>query len=727
MMYPHAPYYGIAPPYFGFVGIAPLAMPPPVTATPPVVPTPVTIAPVVTTTSETPVVPYVREKPPVTTVFVGNISERAPDQLIKTLLMRCGNILSWKRVQGASGKLQAFGFCEYEDPESTMRCVRILNGFNVGDKKLLVKVDPKTEDLLNEYRKKKEETGEKGTLGATAEEIDSSTLRDDESVKSALEAILKENSAVLDGSESPRKLDTYLEGPRHLTMEDMDLDDDRKDLINREIEIFRKRNEKEDQNDSSHRRTKPRDSERSSSGLQLYAAYVENDRREREYRKDKTRGGRSRSRSGEHKRSRGKSQVVDEEEEAIRKKLERKLREKEESYQKRLKQWETRERKKANEYEHEREHEIKRQRELQIEAQRLKEFFEDYDDMVEDPKYYRGSALHQRLKDRELEEAADERDRQKEMEQIEVARRKLIEEKDPNAESIIFQMEQKMQEHLRKRLNTEGTEPTGGSESDNEDVERPLEAACREEQQAPNDVQKEDEAPESAHTSPRSQCDSRDVPVSGPSLFQPTEFASAPTDEASVNLPKDGSSTFLFAMTPAEPVVRKKAAAFTEDEPEEKSKKHTPSWLPPSAFSTATTGESNSAAQPNGIDSMSAAAMVATLTSEERNALIKKIIKGIPTAKRDIFSYPIDWDMIDATFINTRIKPWVDKKIISYIGEAEATLSNFICDQLLRHSPPERILADIAMVLDEEAEVFVVKMWRLLIYVIAEKKAGLST
>ncbi|KAF7253117.1 hypothetical protein EG68_08258 [Paragonimus skrjabini miyazakii] len=712
-MYPHAPYYGIAPPYFGFVGIAPLAMPPPVTATPPVVPTPVTIAPVVTTTSETPVVrnllelsslrqvPYVREKPPVTTVFVGNISERAPDQLIKTLLMRCGNILSWKRVQGASGKLQAFGFCEYEDPESTMRCVRILNGFNVGDKKLLVKVDPKTEDLLNEYRKKKEETGEKGTLGATAEEIDSSTLRDDESVKSALEAILKENSAVLDGSESPRKLDTYLEGPRHL--------------------------QKEDQNDSSHRRTKPRDSERPSSGLQLYAAYVENDRREREYRKDKTRGGRSRSRSGEHKRSRGKSQVVDEEEEAIRKKLERKLREKEESYQKRLKQWETRERKKANEYEHEREHEIKRQRELQIEAQRLREFFEDYDDMVEDPKYYRGSALHQRLKDRELEEAADERDRQKEMEQIEVARRKLIEEKDPNAESIIFQMEQKMQEHLRKRLNIEGTEPTGGSESDNEDVERPLEAACREEeQQVPNDVQKE-EAPESAHTSPQSQCDSQDVPVSGPSLFQPTEFASAPTDEASVNLPKDGSSTFLFAMTPAEPVVRKKAAAFTEDEPEEKSKKHTPSWLPPSAFSTTTTGESNPAAQPNGIDSMSAAAMVATLTSEERNALIKKIIKGIPTAKRDIFSYPIDWDMIDAAFINTRIKPWVDKKIISYIGEAEATLSNFICDQLLRHSPPERILADIAMVLDEEAEVFVVKMWRLLIYVIAEKKAGLST
>lgn len=46
------------------------------------------------------------EKPPVTTVFVGNISDRAPDTMVRQMLQRCGNVLSWKRVQGASGKLQ---------------------------------------------------------------------------------------------------------------------------------------------------------------------------------------------------------------------------------------------------------------------------------------------------------------------------------------------------------------------------------------------------------------------------------------------------------------------------------------------------------------------------------------------------------------------------------------------------------------------------------------------
>ncbi len=63
------------------------------------------------------------------------------------------------------------------------------------------------------------------------------------------------------------------------------------------------------------------------------------------------------------------------------------------------------------------------------------------------------------MADREVEEAADERDRQKEVEQLEAARRKLIEEGDPNAESVILQMEQKMQEHLVKRLDLNAKSP----------------------------------------------------------------------------------------------------------------------------------------------------------------------------------------------------------------------------------------------------------------------------
>ena len=63
--------------------------------------------------------------------------------------------MSWKRVEGANGKLQAFGFCEYDNPEATLRCIRLLNGYEIAEKKLLVKVDQKTRELLGEFIKKK--------------------------------------------------------------------------------------------------------------------------------------------------------------------------------------------------------------------------------------------------------------------------------------------------------------------------------------------------------------------------------------------------------------------------------------------------------------------------------------------------------------------------------------------------------------------------------------------
>jgi RNA-binding protein 25 len=73
-----------------------------------------------------------------------------------------------------------------------------------------------------------------------------------------------------------------------------------------------------------------------------------------------------------------------------------------------------------------------------------------------------------------------------------------------------------------------------------------------------------------------------------------------------------------------------------------------------------------------------------------------------------------------------RIRPWINKKITEYIGEEEVALLDFICTKLNAKCNAHSILKDVAMVLDEEAEVFVMKMWRLLIYEIEMKKSGLA-
>lgn len=97
--------------------------------------------------------------------------------------------------------------------------------------------------------------------------------------------------------------------------------------------------------------------------------------------------------------------------------------------------------------------------------------------------------------------------------------------------------------------------------------------------------------------------------------------------------------------------------------------------------------------------------------TEEKRKHIKTLIEKIPTAKPELFSYPLDWSMVDTvreqqasslvvylfcahktslclypatqTLMERRVRPWINKKIIEYIGEEEATLVDFVCSKVL--------------------------------------------
>ena len=159
------------------------------------------------------------------TVFVGNITEKASDMLIRqllsvcllftqkivfiyqlvhfVLLQKCGAVAHWKRVQGPNGKLQAFGFCEYCDAEAAMRAIRLLHEFEIADKKLIVRVDAKTQEKLDEYLKSKNSNSSKESKNDTdssqkaEEELDSFTKEEDRKVKSQLVLVLKEHEIEL--------------------------------------------------------------------------------------------------------------------------------------------------------------------------------------------------------------------------------------------------------------------------------------------------------------------------------------------------------------------------------------------------------------------------------------------------------------------------------------------------------------------------------------------------
>ncbi|KAG7088885.1 hypothetical protein E1B28_012832 [Marasmius oreades] len=89
-------------------------------------------------------------------LFVGSISGGVTDGFLNELLSACGIIKSFKRLITPANKPQGFGFVEYEDPDSALRAISLLNNVELpaledgcANKKLLVKADEKTKAFLD--------------------------------------------------------------------------------------------------------------------------------------------------------------------------------------------------------------------------------------------------------------------------------------------------------------------------------------------------------------------------------------------------------------------------------------------------------------------------------------------------------------------------------------------------------------------------------------------------
>ncbi|XP_052341375.1 RNA-binding protein 25-like [Oncorhynchus keta] len=791
---------------------------------------------------------------PTTTVFVGNISEKASDMLVRQLLAKCGLVLSWKRVQGASGKLQAFGFCEYKEPESTLRSLRLLHELLLGDKKLLVKVDAKTKAQLEEWKARKRnanggamsEEGLKEEEEEEEEDLDEDTKRRDQIVKGAIEGLIREygselNAPSQDGDNQPRKKkrekkeEVVASVPleRGGSSEDinvMEMEDDKRDLISREISKFRdthkkleeekgkKEQERQEIDKDRRERDKERERERERRDREREKEKERNDNiKERERDRDRDRIDRERERTkerewergerergererGERERVKERSREVskdrsksrersrdekkhdreeDQEEAYERRKLERKMRDKETAYQERLKNWEIRERKKARDYDKENQREEERRHEMTKEGKRLKEFLEDYDDDRDESKYYRGSALQKRLRDREKETELDDRDRKREKEEHDQIRQRLLAEGHPDPEAELQRMEEEAErrrqppvkpeeevqqekphrerehrEHRerehRERENREREHHRdrrggGGGGADRPPPEHPQSQSDDDVEDGEELDDRDEDDSSDARTHPHLKPTLRPI-TSAPSVSSGSGGATPnspgnespcgiiiphenspdaqPTDE---HRPKIGLSLKLGAgASPSHQIhtgsKRKKLAnvdsvfnKFGEEEADEAPRKRK---LVPLDY-----GEDDKSL---GLDGAEVPGGKGGQNTEEKRKHIRSLIEKIPTARPDLFNYPLDWTAVDSTLMDRRIRPWINKKIIEYIGEEEATLVDFVCSKVMSHGTPQGILDDVAMVLDEEAEVFIVKMWRLLIYETEAKKIGLG-
>ncbi|KAJ1341301.1 hypothetical protein BSLG_004031 [Batrachochytrium salamandrivorans] len=71
------------------------------------------------------------------------------------------------------------------------------------------------------------------------------------------------------------------------------------------------------------------------------------------------------------------------------------------------------------------------------------------------------------------------------------------------------------------------------------------------------------------------------------------------------------------------------------------------------------------------------------------------------------------------------MRPFLKRKIVEFLGDEENDLTEFILDKIKKQVNAQIVLDELKMVLDDEAEVFVMKLWRMVIYETEARGQGL--
>lgn len=174
-------------------------------------------------TSQPPPQEAVEPTGPLITVFVGNISERVPDAMMKRLLSTCGTVINWKRVS-------TFGFCEYDGAIAGARAVRLLNDFEIDEKRLIAKVDAKNKALLDEF----DEEAKKSQTQETQDENAALEKRGDNSAQDVIDDIMAEYADEI--RNAPRTAAVQEQTQKQTkTLRAANVPDEKREIINQEI------------------------------------------------------------------------------------------------------------------------------------------------------------------------------------------------------------------------------------------------------------------------------------------------------------------------------------------------------------------------------------------------------------------------------------------------------------------------------------------------------------
>nr|XP_043612566.1 RNA-binding protein 25 [Erigeron canadensis] len=710
---------------------------------------------------------------PMTTIYVGKIASTVDNDFMLSLLQLCGPVKSWKRVPDpTTGALKGFGFCEFESVEGVLRALRILSNLSIDGQELMLNFDKATKEYLKRYVEKKKEN----TKNQKATDAEGAVKEEDkeEPPKPSIEE-LKEVKKEDDNNESNKENDDYStfglvtdddnEADREASAKLTGMIEERIKnkplpppppppqiapdvLVAPTSEHLAKSRDGDSDLDTTRNVEDRNDEEMISKSIPLSESEkAETSSPDRNNRRSKDR---DRDLKREKERELERYEREREQERAKRERdREYKIREDERRYRARLKDWESREKEKERARKQEREREKEREHDRKSEI-----FDQENDDSYSKKRKYRSSGEEREERKRRLREKEDDiDDKIREEEETAEAKKKEEEERERQKE------QQKHALEILSNNTTNGSEnamAVDGSllEIRNKAVDHETNDVATElgngiGNNATQNGTGEDSVMVSVAASETKQGNTVQTKKLGfglvgsgkrttvPSLFHEEEDEEAHKDKKMRPLvPIDYSTEELQAVretTPLAPSSSLAAAAefakrighasSKEERPEserERSRRaHDRSGHRDREEASRSRDETREKERERGSEKVK--------TPDNKKLLdAKQLIDTIPKTKDELFSYRINWAVYDKNGLHERMRPWISKKITEFLGEEEMTLVDYIVSSTQEHVTANEMFDRLQSILDDEAEMFVLKMWRMLIFEIKKVETGLA-
>ncbi|KAF7554254.1 hypothetical protein G7046_g6875 [Stylonectria norvegica] len=115
----------------------------------------------------------------------------------------------------------------------------------------------------------------------------------------------------------------------------------------------------------------------------------------------------------------------------------------------------------------------------------------------------------------------------------------------------------------------------------------------------------------------------------------------------------------------------------------------------------------------------------ASMTEEEISQAVRALAQEIPSEKDGLWNWKVKWDYMDESVVRDKLRPFVEKKIVEYLGVQEEMLVEAVEEHLRKHGNAGALVEELEGALDDEAEDLVKKLWRMVIFFTECEKRGL--